>query len=97
MFVAPSTGMAMITHAEGCATALASWAATNPKIARALESALTGAGLVSVVAAHAPIALAAVSDMQRRRSTDTGNDLDDAAGAGDLGAMLGAMFATSND
>lgn len=64
--VAPTTGQALIMNAEPCAAALASWASTNPKIAKALERTLTGAGAVSVLAAHAPIALAVYADVTAR-------------------------------
>lgn len=87
VFAAPSTGRAMIENAEACSQALAAWAATNPKVARALERTMTGAGAVSVIAAHAPIALAAYADITARTGPGTGSL--GAPGIPDLSVMFG--------
>lgn len=60
---APTAGATMIDRAEPCAQSLASWAETNPKVRKALERVNTGAGAVSVLIAHAPIALAVYADL----------------------------------
>jgi hypothetical protein len=90
---APATGQALIANAESCADSLAAWAATNPKIAKALERTVTGAGAVSVLAAHAPIALAVYMDVQSRTGRASLTVGDDAgAGAGfNLADLLGSM------
>ncbi len=64
---APQTGAAVLTSAEQCGTALAAWAETNPRVRRALERMTTGAGAIAVLGAHAPIVLAAVSEVQSVR------------------------------
>lgn len=60
---APTAGATMIDRAEPCAQSLASWAEANPKVRKALERVNTGAGAVSVLIAHAPIALAVYADL----------------------------------
>lgn len=64
-FFAPTAGRAMIEQSEQCAQSLASWAETNPKVRKALERVNTGAGAVSVLIAHAPIAVAIYADVTR--------------------------------
>jgi hypothetical protein len=61
VMVNPAAGHAMIEQSDACAQSLVSWADANPKVKKALERANNGAGLIGVLAAHAPIALAAIS------------------------------------
>lgn len=85
---APATGQALIGNAESCADSLASWAATNPKVAKALERTLTGAGAVSVLAAHAPIALAVYADATARTGQTVTPAVGTPTGMADLFAAM---------
>lgn len=86
---APATGQALIANADTCAESLAAWAATNPKVAKALERTMTGAGAVSVLAAHAPIALAVYADVTARTGQSVTTGVGAPAGMADLfGAMM---------
>jgi hypothetical protein len=79
MVLSPVTGMAVIEGAEQCAESLGAWALVNPKVQKALERGMTGAGAFTVLAAHAPIALAAYSDFMSRTKSAPAN-----AGANDF-------------
>jgi hypothetical protein len=68
MLVAPNAGQATIAQADSCGSSLAAWAETNPKVKRALERTLSGAGFATVLAAHLPIVLAVVTDVQARNA-----------------------------
>ncbi len=64
----PNAGNAMIVQADECAKSLAAWAETNPKVRKALEKMVNGAGAASVIAAHAPIVFAVVQDLGERKA-----------------------------
>ena len=70
---APTAGRTMIEQSDACAQSLASWASTNDKVRKALERVNTGAGAVSVLIAHAPIAVAIYADVTRPTALDAGD------------------------
>ena len=84
MIFAPTAGATMIDRADVCAQSLASWAETNPKVRKALERVNTGAGAVSVLIAHAPIAVAVYADITSGRAALPGGTTGDTAGVFDL-------------
>lgn len=61
--VAPNVGRTIIVQADSCAESLSAWAETNPKVRKAIERTVNGAGAIGVLAAHAPIALAVVVEV----------------------------------
>lgn len=54
-----ATGRALVENAGACAAALVAWADVNPKVKKALDSMATAGGAGLVIAAHAPIIMAA--------------------------------------
>lgn len=79
---AGAVGQALMENADRCGNALAAWADKNPKVRKALQSASSGAGLLVVLAAHAPIIAAAFGKPQ---------------GVGDLAAgLLGGQVGTAD-
>ena len=83
---APRTGETILERSGDCASSLASWSETNPKVRKALERVNNGAGFAAVLIAHAPIAFAAYAELSAPRSpspatTSNPNDSDDPLGA----------------
>ncbi len=65
---APATSMALMDNSEKCADAWIELATGNPKIHKLLSSMVSGVGLGTVLAVHAPILLTAYQEMQIPRN-----------------------------
>lgn len=80
-------GSAMTANAGALGEAWATWAETNPRVAKLIDGMSFGGGAVAVLLAHLPIVLALIGP-------EPGDPLGDALGGGGAGLtdLLGAVF-----